>query len=160
VSSLVVYDTYNADKWAIMDNLEVNPPLMSDATDIWVDYAICYITSLDPGAPPLAGKEWIRTMSASKLYVPSADAGVPYAEAKITLSRAANVYLIVDDRAIISVNPAANGWTDTAFNLHIWEKASTPDRPFSIFVKANQTGDVYLPIQNNNGAFNYFVVLQ
>ncbi len=148
---LTVYDTINAASWAIMTNFQIGP----SAPDIWLDWPNSYVDSIDLGAQPLVGKEWIRTYSQSKLYVGTN----PAAEAKITLNGTANVYLIVDDRATTSVNPPITGWIDTTYNLRIWENA-THSFPFSIWVKRNQTGEVYLPIQNYNNAYNYFAIVE
>jgi hypothetical protein len=56
-------------------------------------------------------------------------------------------------------DPNMTGWTDTAYNMTIFE-SSTKHRAFSIYVKMNQTGSVDLPIQNYNSAFNYFAIIE
>ncbi len=151
ILALTVYDTANAASWAVMTNFQIGP----SAPDIWLDWPNSYVESIDVGAPALLGKDWIRTLSKSKLYVGTC----PAAEAMITLNGTANVYLIIDDRATTSINPPMTGWVDTNSNMKIWE---TPTRsfPLSIWVKRNQTGDIYLPIQNYNDAYNYFVIVE
>jgi hypothetical protein len=83
----------------------------------------------------------------------------PHAEAKIKLSGTANVYLIVDQRATVYVNPVVNGWTATNWIFRVWESGGHTDRAFSVWVRLNQTGEVMLPIQGFHGAFNYFVIV-
>jgi hypothetical protein len=113
------------------------------------------VDSVDAGAPDFLGKEWIQTSAASKNYNP--DSGT-LAQATITLNGTVNVYLVVDHRAIAAGHPDMTGWTNTGFHMIILEGAN--NRTFDIYVKLAQTGNVDLPIQNYNGAFNYFVILE
>ena len=85
----------------------------------------------------------------------------PLAEARLTLGSQANVYLLFDNRVPSGTQSAwaSAGWTTTGFSCVIKEN-STTTWPCTIWKKANQTGSVDLPIQNFNGAFNYFVVVE
>jgi GH18 family chitinase len=152
IGALTVYDTANASYWGIMTNFQIG----SSTADVWLDYPNTYVTSIDSGAPLLLGKEWVRTKAASKSY----NGTNPAAEAKITLSSSSTVYLIVDDRVLALNHPDMTGWTDTTYALHVWESTTKPDLLLSIFKKLNQTGDVYLPIQNCNSGYNYFVIVE
>jgi hypothetical protein len=156
VAALVVYDTNatNVALWAVKQDFQVG-------VHPWPDFAAAYVEALEPidsGAPSLLGREWIQTAVQSKNFFQLADGGPAAAEATVKLSASANVYLIVDNRAVTYIQPATFGWTDTMHDVTIFE-SSANHRPFSIYVKTNQTGDVDLPIQHFNGAFNYFVVI-
>jgi hypothetical protein len=125
----------------------------SNGAHPWPDFSTSYVDSVDAGiSANLLGKPWVQTRSASKLYNPSS---APLAEARLTLKVASTVYLVVDDRVPAS---AWSGWTDTGFNANVKEAGAT-NRTFSVLKKTNQTA-VDLPLQNFNGAFNYFVVVE
>ncbi|HEX9297671.1 MAG TPA: hypothetical protein VF881_17635, partial [Polyangiaceae bacterium] len=149
VQTLKVYDTANETKWAVQTDFEIGVKPWGDRT-----FTVASFDAGDSGAT-LLGKDWIQTANASKLYNP--DSGV-LAEATITLNGIVNVYLIVDRRAITAINPTMNGWTITSFHMGIAESATTT-RPFDVYVKMAQTGNVDLPIQNSN-TLNYFVILE
>jgi hypothetical protein len=154
LSMLTVYDTTysNAVNWAGKTNFQIG----SSGAHPWPDYSSTYVDTVDSGiSGNLIGKVWVQTQSASKNYNPSS---APLAQGRITLGSQANVYLVVDDRVASSTWSGA-GWTDTTYNAVIKE-AGTTNRTFSVWKKANQTGGVDLPIQNYNGAFNYFVVVE
>jgi hypothetical protein len=157
VSMLTVYDSNydNAGNWAVKSNFQVG----SSGAHPWPDYPNSYINSVDSGiSASLVGKLWIQNQSNSKNYNPSSS---PLAEARITLGSQANVYLLFDNRVPSGTQTtwASAGWTATGFSCVIKEN-STTTWPCTIWKKANQTGSVDLPIQNFNGAFNYFVVVE
>jgi hypothetical protein len=153
VAGITVYDTANASYWSTQIDFEIG----SAETGIWgpIDWATDYFSAIDSGANNLLGKQWIQTKIASKNFN-----GTP-GEAKVTLTMTGNVYLIVDDRATTNGTHGwtTEGWTDTGYNLTLYHSASW-SYPFSVWEKANQIGDVNLPIQNYNGAYNYVVVVE
>jgi glucose/arabinose dehydrogenase len=169
VSNLTVYDTgsttsgtapagftlpyTNASYWALLGNFQTASS--SSGTDFcdWMG-GQAFVQSVDSGVSNLLGKAWIRTATESKKW----NGTSPAAEGKITLATTANVYLIIDDRAVAN-SAVETGWTDTTYNFTIKESDTGAIRVFSVFQKTNQIGDVYLPIQNYSSAFNYFVIV-
>jgi hypothetical protein len=153
IAGITVYDTANASYWSTQADFEIG----STHPAIWgpVDWASDYFSAIDAGANNLLAKQWIQTKIASKNFN-----GTP-GEAKVTLTMTGNVYLIVDDRATTNGTHGwtTEGWTDTGYNLTLYH-SSTSSYPFSVWKKANQVGDVNLPIQNYNGAYNYVVVVE
>jgi hypothetical protein len=161
ILALTVYDdSFDVDggassksHWAIRTDFRIGQGVV-----MWDDWSGSYFQSIDGGAQHLLGKDWVKTYSKSKVYYPATDAG-PLAEAKITLNATADVYLIVDDRATSHTNPAGGaGWSDTGYDMLLIEGSRM--FKFSVWVKKNQAGDVDLPIQNYNGAYNYFVIVE
>jgi peptidoglycan/xylan/chitin deacetylase (PgdA/CDA1 family)/endo-1,4-beta-D-glucanase Y len=170
VSGFTVYDTgstttatppagftspyTNASYWALLGNLQTQT---SSAGTDFCDWngGQAWIASIDSGVSNLVGQAWIRTATQSKIW----NGTSPAAEARITLASTANVYLIIDDRAV-AASAVETGWTDTTYNFTINDGASHTF-PFSVFKKANvAAGTLDLPIQNYSGAFNYFVVVE
>jgi hypothetical protein len=146
IASLTVNDTANASSWSVQRNFQIG----TSGAHPWVDFPNSYISALDPAAARLLGDEWVRLAAASKLYT-----GGP--QASITLAAAADVYIVVDDRWGAAPSFTA-GWTDTGWNLTIWETA-TRSFPFSIFKKAAQTGTVTFPPIGSNMAYDFFIIV-
>jgi hypothetical protein len=146
IAKLTVYDSANASSWSIQRNFQVG----SNGAHPWVDYASSYISSIDSAANVLLGNEWVKLAAASKLYT-----GGP--QAAITLAAQSDVYIMVDDRW--GTTPSfTSGWTNTGWNMVIWE-TSTRSFPFSIFRKTAQTGTVTFPSIGSNTTYDFFIVV-
>ncbi|HEY0706885.1 MAG TPA: hypothetical protein VGG33_08815 [Polyangia bacterium] len=143
---LTVFDTAHASSWSIQRNFQIG----SGGAHPWVDWAASYIQSMDTSANRLLGKEWIKLAAESKVYT-----GGPQAE--IALSAASDVYLVADDRFLTNAT-WINGWTDTGWNLIVWE-TPTLSFPFSLYRKTGQTGTVSLPAIGRVPGYNYFVIV-
>jgi hypothetical protein len=148
ITGLVVYDTANQAGWSTQTNFQAG----SGGAHPWSDYAATYVASLDSGiSGALAGKEWVRVKAASKAYT-----GGP--QARITLGATSDVYMIVDDRW--GTTPSwTSGWTNTGYNVAVWESSSKPALPFSVFKKAGVSGSVDVPKIGANTAYNVFIVV-
>jgi hypothetical protein len=147
IASLMVNDTARASQWAVESNFQVG---MSGAHP-WTDYPATYVVSVEPAAQLLLGDEWIRVSANSKNYT-----GGP--QAVLTLSSTADVYMIVDNRWGTTPSFTA-GWTDTGWNMVVFESSSRPSLGFSIFVKSAVTGSVSLPPIGSNMSYNYFIIV-
>jgi hypothetical protein len=146
ITNLTVYDTANASSWSIQRNFQIG----TGGAHPWVDYAPSYISSIDAAANVLLGKEWIKIAAASKLYT-----GGP--QAAITLAAASDVYIMVDDRWGTTPSFTA-GWSNTGWNLVVWETSSR-SFTFSIFRKTAQTGTVTFPSIGSNTTYDFFTVV-
>ena len=147
IAGLTVHDTVRASSWAIERNFQVG----TTGAHPWADYPASYVVSLDAPASFFLGNEWIRVHAQSKMYT-----GGP--QATISLAGAADVYLLIDDRWGLSPT-WLSGWTNTNYNITVFENATRPMLPFSVFQKTNQTGSVTVPPIGANTAFNYFVIV-
>lgn len=147
ISNLVVHDTVADNKmWSVRSGFEIG----MNAAHPFYDRAPVYIVSIDDAAKGLLGKTWIQTAASSKGFKGGA-------QATITLSAAADVYIFVDDRW--ADKSWAMGWTDTGAKIHVWESVTVNSLGFGIYVKRAQIGDVDLPGIGSNAAYNYFVVV-
>jgi hypothetical protein len=147
IASLTVNDTARASQWAVESNFQIGQP----GAHPWTDYPATYVVSVESAAQVLLGDEWIRVSANSKNYT-----GGP--QAVITLSSAADVYMIVDNRWGSTPSFTA-GWTDTGWNMTVFESSSRPSLGFSIFVKSGVSGSVALPPIGSNSQYNYFIIV-
>jgi hypothetical protein len=150
LAGLTVHDTARASEWQIRTDFRTG----SSGAHPWSEWPNTYIISVDAAASgALIGKQWIRVATDSKTYT----AGP---QATISLSAAANVYMMVDDRW--GAAPSwTSGWTNTNWNMRVYESSSRPDLGFSIFRKAvAAAGNVTLPSIGSTMAYNYFIVVE
>jgi hypothetical protein len=150
IAGLTVNDTALASHWAIQTNFQIG----TGGAHPWFDYPGSYIASLDGSTGFFLGNEWIRVDSQSKKFT-----GGP--QAVVNLRARADVYLLIDDRWASSPVMLGwlAGWSDTGFEIKVFENATRPMLPFSVYRKTNQTGDVSLPQIGDSTAFNYFVIV-
>jgi hypothetical protein len=149
LKALMAHDPAYGNTWSIQTNLQVGAMTGSRP---WVDYPNTYLVSVDMAAMNLIGKPWVKVHAQSKAYN-----GGP--QATLTLTAPADVYLVVDDRW--GMNPVwLAGWTDTGANFTVFENATRPMLPFSIYKKSMATaGTVTTPPIGANTAFDYFIVI-
>jgi hypothetical protein len=146
IARLTVFDTAHAASWSIQRNFQIG----INGAHPWVDWSASYIQSMDAAANRLLGKEWIKLAAESKVYT----AGP---QAEIALAAAADVYLVADDR-FLTQSSWINGWTNTGWNLIVWETPSL-SFPFSLYRKTAQTGTVSLPAIGQYNGYDYFVIV-
>ncbi len=103
------------------------------------------------------GAEYVRTFNSDKTT-----AGVTYA---VTFSKLVTIGLAVDDRfslqstadGIVSRFAAAGTFTDTGLNVYIYESASNPNRPMSVFSAVFPAGTYTFGGQGN--ANNFYTII-
>jgi hypothetical protein len=147
IASLTVHDTARASMWAVEQNFQIGQA----GAHPWTDYPATYVVSLDTAAQILLGDEWIRVSANSKNYT-----GGP--QATITLNSTADIYMMVDDRWGSSPG-FTSGWTNTGWNMVVFESSSRPSLGFSLFRKTGVTGSISLPQIGSNNQYNYFIVV-
>lgn len=151
IRSMVVHDPVYGHTWQTQTNFQIG----QTGAHPWVDYPNAYVVSVDPAVMGLIGKPWVKVHAQSKSYV----AGP---QATLTLSAPADVYLVVDDRWF-GANPMPawlNGWTDSGANFLVYENATRPMLPFSLY-KQNvpAAGPVNVPPIGATTAFDYFIIV-
>ena len=148
ITGLTVHDTARAASWSQQLDFQIGP----GGARPWVEWPNTYVASIDAGASVLLGNEWIKLATDSKTYT-----GGP--QATLTLGAAADVYLIVDDRwgAIPSWTA---GYTNTGFDIRVFENTTRPALPFSVFRRTVSAGSVTLPSIGATTAYNYLVVVR
>jgi hypothetical protein len=160
ITSLVVHDTVAANKalWSIQNNFQIGVAGAHPWGDpLWVD---TYIKSMDAGASLLLTKEWIHVSAESKKYNDGP-------QATLTLSAAADVYIVVDDRwpLVGGTLPWTTGWTKMAVKVVVYESTTRPSLPFTLYKKSAASGSFDLPkigaylSPPSYPAYNYFVVV-
>jgi hypothetical protein len=152
IASLVVHDTdaARAALWSVQTNFQIGMAGSHPWGDtMWMN---TYVVSMDAGLGALVGKEWLRVSAESKRY----SAG-PLAT--LTLAAPADVYMVVDDRW--GTTPSwTTGWTNTGANMVVWESASRPALPFSVFRKtAVPAGALALPSIGATTAYCHFIIV-
>jgi hypothetical protein len=152
IGGLVVHDT-DASR-AVLWSLESNFQIGATATRPWADpqWAATFVQSLDAGAGLLLGDQWIRVSAESKKYT-----GGP--QATITLSRAADLYMIVDARWGTTPSFTA-GWTNLGLSASVFEGSSGSFFTFRIYRRTVPAGSFDLPGIGDNDAYNYFIVAE
>ncbi len=136
VSNLSVRDTANEGGWSVVSNLQVGNLEFGDRTYTF--------TSVPPS---LLGAAWIRTANLSRSYV-----GTPLAS--FDISKAADVYLGIDDR--VTAPAWLSGWTNSGLKL---TNSESPSRTFSLFRKNFPAGSVSVGPMNNAGISMYTVII-
>jgi DNA-binding beta-propeller fold protein YncE len=135
ISNLSVKDTANAADWSVQGNLQAGTLQYGDRT-----YAITSV----PAA--LQGAAWIRSANDSKGYT-----GNP--TVTFSISRAADVYVAVDDR--IGTLSWMSGWTNTGTKL---VNNESPARSFTLFRRSHAAGAVSLGPSTSAGSMYVVVV--
>jgi hypothetical protein len=152
ISGLLVRDTdaARAALWSVETNFQVG----AAAKRPWADpqWAGTYVATLDPAASLLLGDQWVRVSAESKKYT-----GGP--QATITLTRAADLYMIVDDRWGTTPSWTA-GWTNTGFTASVFEGSSSRTFGFRIYRRSVAAGSFDLPPIGATTAYNYFIVAE
>ena len=149
IASLTVHDTARAANWSLQTDFQVGAG--AAGAHPWTDYPNSHVVSLDGAASFFLANEWVKVDAQSKMYT-----GGP--QATVGLVAPADVYIMVDDRW--GTTPAFTaGWTNTGFNIQVFENATRPMLPFSVFRKVAQTGNVTFPPIGSNTAFNYFILV-
>lgn len=146
IASLVVHDTANASGWSIESDFRTG----ESGAHPWTDWPNSYVVSVQTAGNVILGKPWIRVVTESKRYTGTS-------QGTLTLSRAGDVYLFVDNRW--SVQTWTAGWTDAGWSLTVYENASRPSLGFRAYVKAGVSGAVSLPRIADGQAYNYFIVV-
>jgi hypothetical protein len=147
IASLVVHDQVHRGDWSVRADFTIG----SSGAHPWVEWPGTYIAQMDAQGAVLTGNEWLRMATDSKEYT-----GGP--QATLTLAAAADVYLAVDDRW--GASPSfMSGWSNAGWKIRVYENASRPSLPFSMWRKTNQTGMVTLPSIGATSAYNYLVVV-
>jgi hypothetical protein len=144
ISNLTVHDTARAGDWSVQANFQIG---ISGAHP-WVEWPNTYIVSTDPPGNVLLGNEWIRMATESKKYT-----GGP--QATLTLSAAADVYLIVDDRW----PSGPSGWTNTGYNVTVFESSTRPALPFSVYRRTVAAGTVSIPQIGASTGYDYLIIV-
>jgi YVTN family beta-propeller protein len=140
ISNMSVKDTANAADWSIRTNLQTNDQSHGDRT-----FTFSTVPSL------VAGAQWIRTANDSKAYT-----GNPLVT--FDINTAADVYVAMDDRIARPAWVDAT-WTDTGSEVIVRE-SSTTTRPFSLYRKRFNAGQVSLGPWNNSGSTNYSIIVK
>jgi hypothetical protein len=148
IASLVVHDTARAGDWGVRLDFQIG----SGGARPWKEWGNSYVTGMDPAGSVLLGNEWTAVATNSKEYT-----GGP--QATLTLNAAADVYLMVDDRW--GSSPSwTSGFTNLGWNIQVYESASRPALPFSVYRRTlSAAGSVSLPQIGSTTAYNYFVVV-
>jgi hypothetical protein len=148
ISSLVVHDT-NADRfalWSVQHDFEIGV----NGVYPWGDWPKTYIVSMDAAAIVLLRKDYIAVASESKQYT-----GGP--QATVTFAAPADLYMIFDDRWM---TPAwIQGWTDTGWNMIVWESVNRPSLAFSVLMRSVPAGPLDLPLIGDTTGYNYVIVV-
>jgi hypothetical protein len=147
IASLVVHDQAHRTDWSIRYNFSIG----NSGAHPWVEWPNTYVTSVDGAGSVLMGNEWLRLATDSKEYT-----GGP--QATLTLAAAADVYLAVDDRWGSSPS-FMSGWSQAGWKIRVYESASRPSLPFTVWRKTNQTGTVTLPSIGDTTAYDFLVVV-
>jgi hypothetical protein len=148
IAGLVVHDT-EADRvalWSVQHDFEIG----MNGVYPWGDWPKTYIASMDPGAMVLLGKDYIAVASESKQYT-----GGP--QATVTFSAPAELYMILDDRWVTPTWIA--GWTDTGWNMIVWESVNRPSLAFSVLTRNVPAGALDLPLIGGTIGYNYVIVV-
>jgi hypothetical protein len=156
IAQLTVHDTDAAQAagWSVQRDFQIG----TGGAHPWFDYPDTYIASLEAAGNFFLGNEWIRVHAQSKKFT-----GGP--QATIRLNGTADVYLMVDDRWSTTTpkfSPPPSwlaGWSNAGFKMVVFEIPGSQMRPFSIFRKTGQTGDVTTPPIGATTAFNYFIIV-
>jgi hypothetical protein len=148
ITNLTVHDTARAGDWSVQANFQVG----TGGARPWVEWPNTYIVSVDAPGNVLLGNEWIRLATESKKYT----AGP---QATLTLGAAADVYLIVDDRWPGSPPSWTAGWSNTGYNVTVFESSSRPALPFSVYRRTVAAGTVALPRIGDSTGYDYLVVV-
>jgi hypothetical protein len=146
--SLVVHDTApdRVALWSVQRDFEIGV----NGVYPWGDWPKTYIASMDPAAAVLLGKDYIAVASESKQYT-----GGP--EATVTLDAPADLYMLFDDRWMMPAWIA--GWTDTGWNMLVWESINRPSLPFHVLMRSVPAGALDLPLIGDNIGYNYVIVV-
>ncbi len=148
ISSLVVHDT-NTERealWSVQHDFEIGV----SGVYPWGDWPKTYIVSMDSAAMVLLRKDYIAVASESKQYT-----GGP--QATVTFAAPADLYMIFDDRWM---TPAwIQGWTDTGWNMAVWESVNRPSLAFSVLMRTVPAGPLDLPLIGDTTGYNYVIVV-
>jgi hypothetical protein len=150
ISGLVVHDTVDTRValWSVQKDFEIG----QNGVYPWGDWQKTYIVSMDPAAATvLLGKYYIAVASESKLYT-----GGP--QATVTFNAPADLYMIYDDRWT-TVPWAPAGWTDTSWNLVVYESVIRPMLAFSVLTRSVPAGTLDLPLIGDNTGYNYVIIV-
>jgi hypothetical protein len=148
ISGLVVHDTdpTRVTLWSIQHDFEIG----QNGVYPWGDWPKTYFLTLDPAGMVMLGKDYIAVASESKKYV-----GGP--QATVTFSAPADLYMIFDDRWMTQTWTA--GWTDTGWNMTVYESVNRPSLPFSVLTRSVPAGPLDLPPIGDNTGYNFIIVV-
>lgn len=135
ITNLSVRDTANAADWSVQASLQNGAVQYGDRT-----YALTTVPAL------VAGGRWIRTANDSKSY--TGDPTVTF-----TISRAADVYVAIDDR--VGARPWMTGWTNTGQKL---VNNEGEPKSFTIFRRNFPAGTVSLGPSTSAGSMYTVIV--
>jgi hypothetical protein len=152
INGLLVNDTdaTRAALWSVEADFQIGQAALHP----WADpqWAGTFLQTLDPAAALLLGDQWLRVSAESKKYTGGA-------EARLSLTRATDLYMFVDDRW--GATPAFTaGWSSTGLTASIFEGSSGKSFGFHLFRRTVPAGDFDLPGIGSNTAYNYFIVAE